>query len=798
MRKIINVFFLFCLFCNVNGLFAQDKSVIDSLLSKMTLREKIAQLYIIDFTSTHNPKLKLEQERLVQKEKVGGVITMRDKSRPAIERLNKLNRLAPIPLLVTIDGEWGVSMRYTDMQQFPRQMQLGALPNDSLVYAMGNAIGEECKKLNIHVNYAPSVDINNNSNNPVINTRSFGEDKQKVTAFGVALMKGMKDAGVAGSAKHFPGHGDTDVDSHKGLPVLNFSKERLDSLELYPFKQLIANGVDMVMVAHLDIPILDKGRPASISKKIITDILRGEMGYKGIIITDALNMDGVAKFSGIEKANIPLEAYKAGVDIMLMPQDVANTIDIIENEFKAGKLDEQDLNERVKRVLLLKESLGLFDPSYNPIISTYGFPDKLITDKNNNLINDIARNSMVLITNKDSILPLNNLQEKNIGYLGIRGDVNGKEFATTLMNYANIDTIILRTPVTMQALEKAKAKFKNKDLIITGFHITDARPNKNFGIDDNQIKFITSWAENTSMIGVYHGSPYAIDKIDGIDKFMAFLIAHSNTPANNFISAQTIFGGAKSLGVMPVSAGWLKHGESILLNNQVRLGYDNLPDKKNKKEDFNVNGGVVKGNLAYADTIVVLSESSNLFTILPFIAKMYCDGKLTMSSTLGEYINILKPQHKNIIISDIISQRSGLPMLSQDFIYNLDNIQNLVINNRPLPEFSNANMYYLFLLAGFSFPDFDKEILESARNIFYTNEMFNTFITEDGNITTTLGDLSKFIYMLHNNGNYGGNVVMNPCEAKFINDILLYYSYNNDLIIFENKDNKTIQFRKVK
>ncbi len=771
-------------------------NVSDSILSKMSLREKIAQLYIISFNSTNSQKIKIEQERLVQKEKIGGLITMKDKVRPAVERLNRLNRLSSTPLLISIDGEWGASMRYSELQQFPRQMQMGAMQNDSLAYQAGYAIGKECRELNIHVNYAPSVDINNNPNNPVINTRSYGENRDKVADYALSFLKGMRAAGVAGSAKHFPGHGDTDVDSHKGLPELNFSKERLDSLELIPFKKMIENGVDMVMVAHLSIPIIDRGRPASISHKVVTELLRNELGFDGIIITDALNMDAVAKYSGIAKNRIPLEAYKAGVDIILMPEDVESSIGIIEEEFKAGKLDVADLDKRVKRVLNLKFKLGLFEKDYNPIVSTYGLPEKLINLDNATVINDISRNSMLLVKNMDSILPIKNLNDKNIGYLGLRGNINGKEFASTLLNYTNLDTFIIPTPVKLSQLERAKAKFKDKDLVIVAYHVTDARPHKNFDIDDQQMEFITSWAKDMPIVVVYHGSPYAIEKINNIDNFKAFLIAHSNTPANNFISAQTLFGGAKAVGVMPVSAAWLNAGESLLLDKQVRLGYDFLPNNKVMKSDFRVENGIVKGNTRFGDTTIVLSETAYVFTILPFIADMVCSGKLAMNSYLMDYMDISNNQHKNLRIDDIVSHRSGLPKLSDDFVYTQESIQNLQINFHPFPEFSDANLYYLYALAGFSYPEADKEIIEGARNLFYKNEMFDSSISEDGEVKTTLKDLSKFIFMLHNGGEYGGNRVMKPCEARFINDILLYYSHNNSLTIFENRDNGNILFRK--
>ena len=285
---------------------------------------------------------------------------MDDALNPAVDRVNQLHRMAEIPLLVTIDGEWGASMRYPELHAFPRQMQLGALTDESLIYEMGYAVGKECRDLNIHVNFAPDVDINNNAENPVINSRSFGENRDIVARYGAAYMEGMRDAGVCGSAKHFPGHGDTNADSHKTLPVLPFSRERLDSLELYPFRYLIDKNVGMVMVGHLEVPVLDSsGTPASISRPIITGVLKEQLGYDGIVITDALNMNGVS--NRMEKKFVPLEAFKAGVDILLMPEDVEASITEIEKAVKRGNVSIADLNEKVRKMLRLKAEAGLFD-----------------------------------------------------------------------------------------------------------------------------------------------------------------------------------------------------------------------------------------------------------------------------------------------------------------------------------------------------------------------------------------------------------------------------------------------------
>src|SRR3989339_135849 len=265
---------------------SRDSRVVEDLLKRMTTREKIAQLFIVSFSSDTSDRSTIEAIEMVKTERVGGVILMNSTLTPAVKMINYLQSLSKIPLLVTIDGEWGAAMRFDSIVSFPRQMQLGALPSDSLVYRMGVAIGTQARRVGVDVNFAPTVDINNNPSNPVINTRSFGQDAQIVANYGVAYMRGMKDAGVMGSAKHFPGHGDTEVDSHNALPLLTFPRSRIDSLELYPFKVLIEAGVDMVMAGHLQIPSLDSsGRPSSISKSIISDLLRRDLEYNGIIIT---------------------------------------------------------------------------------------------------------------------------------------------------------------------------------------------------------------------------------------------------------------------------------------------------------------------------------------------------------------------------------------------------------------------------------------------------------------------------------------------------------------------------------
>lgn len=546
----------------------------DSVLKTLSLREKIAQIIIIAYQTKDSPQLKRLQNRLIKDEGIGGVIIMNDPLDGAIKRLNEFHGMAKTPLLVTIDGEWGVSMRFDEVPVFPRQMQLGALSSDSLVYEVGKALGEECNKLNIHVNFAPDIDINNNINNPVINTRSFGEDREKVAKYGIALNRGMASMNVAGSAKHFPGHGDTDVDSHKGLPVLNFTKSRLDSLELYPFRQLIADKVDMVMVGHLEVRALDKtGTISSISRKIITDLLRNEYGYDGIICTDALGMDGVAKASGMDQANVALAAYKAGVDILLMPEDVENTLNLISKKIKRGELKEEELDSKVMKMLMLKARCGMFNESYRPFVTSYRLAEKMQSKQNDSLIREIGERSVTLLSNRDNLLPLGNLHNKKVGVVAFGSKEKNSLFNNYIQHYVAADSALLDSKATVKEIEAAKDAMGKKDIIIFAFNNTDSRPYKNYGIDTAQFEIITRWAAEQPSVAAYMGSPYAYSKIAGADKFNAFIVGYQSIDANNLATVESIFGAIPTVGVLPVSTGELKVGQSVILKNATRPAY---------------------------------------------------------------------------------------------------------------------------------------------------------------------------------------------------------------------------------
>ena len=530
---------------------------VDSVFRKLSTREKIAQIMVIDFTSEDSEKMQKIQKRLVKKEKIGGIIPLGEKSYSgAIARMNQLNKWAKIPMLVTLDAEWGASMRWNEVLSYPHFMQLAALSSDSLIYVMGKSIAAECRALKIQVNYSPVVDINNNPHKFIVNFRTFGEDKEKVAKYASAMMKGMRDGGVAGSAKHFPGHGETNVDSHLALPLLPFSEERLDSLELYPFKRLIADGVDMVMVGHMNVPAFDpSGTPSSISYPIVTGLLREKLGFEGIIITDALNMHGVSKDSGLEKKDIPLAAYKAGVDILLMPEDVQESISVIEKALRNGEITMESLDMRVKKMLALKARLGVLDKGYDPIARTDAID--CLKEEKLALVNKLSEETMTLVFNDNSSgfgVPVSTAGKK-VAYVGFRNPEVGADFAAVASEYGNLDTLLLGNDASLEDLKVAKEKVKGYDLVIFGFNKTLQQVYRNFDLVDEQVKFITDWAAEQPMIAVYLGSPYALTKMPDHKNFKAYVLGYNDTKANARAAAKVVFGAIKAKGVLPVTAG---------------------------------------------------------------------------------------------------------------------------------------------------------------------------------------------------------------------------------------------------
>ena len=538
----------------------------ESVLRKLSTREKIAQLFCFAYGDFQKGK-DLEIRMKAVRDGAGGIIIDDGDIEATSRQLNAFMDNAKVPLFIALDGEWGVGMRYYSVPSFPRQMQLGALSDESLVYRMGELIGRECRDFGFNVNFAPVVDINNNPGNPVINTRSFGEDRDKVARFSTAYMLGMQSAGVAGSSKHFPGHGDTNVDSHKGLPVIEFGRDRLDSLELYPFRKHIEAGVDMIMVGHLSVPALDPtGTPSSISKPMLTGLLREEMGFNGVIVTDALTMKGLVNGSDLTQDEIPLASFMAGSDMLLMPKDMNASMKIIRKALRNGVITMEQLDEKVLRILTLKARLGLFD--HDNRISLQDIQTRGIRKENLALMDEIAEKTMTLVGGIPAkamggqrtvyLAYMDTTAKEGTfegvgGYPGLNPEKTAEVFLETLREYGG-SVEFMKFDGTPEQLESVRSY----DRIIVGYHNYNIRKQNVYDIPEEVMDFMYSLPEDR-LTSVYFGNPYILDRIDW-RRLGSFIIAYQNTTFNAKAAAKVVQNVIPAQGVLPVSAGGLPCG----------------------------------------------------------------------------------------------------------------------------------------------------------------------------------------------------------------------------------------------
>jgi beta-glucosidase-like glycosyl hydrolase len=465
----------------------------DSVFKSLNEDEKIAQLMVIRAHSNLGADHVAKVVNDIQKYNVGALCFFQGGPIRQADLTNYYQSIAKTPLMITIDGEWGLGMRLDSVTKFPYQLTLGSLDNENLIYRMGLAVGDQCKRLGVHVNYAPVVDINNNPNNPVIGYRSFGEDKEKVSRFGVAYMKGMQDAGIMACAKHFPGHGDVDVDSHLDLPVINKSMAELDSMELVPFKAVFAAGIGSVMIAHLYIPAIDNtaNRATSISKNNVTDLLKKDMGYTGLTFTDALEMKGVAKY--FPGGTIAVEALIAGNDMLCLPASVPETIEAVKKAIAEKRLSWEEIDEKVKKVLLSKYNLGL---NQARVIDTNNLLEDL-NAKTDAIRKEVAEHSITLLTEARftasrtdyAELPITD-KKKKIAYIGI-GTTELNDFGKRLHADLDANTFLFSYKDNQEKADeilKEVQKDGKYDVIVIGIHNYALRPADNFGLSPIAIK----------------------------------------------------------------------------------------------------------------------------------------------------------------------------------------------------------------------------------------------------------------------------------------------------------------------
>jgi len=547
---------------------AQQKWV-DSIYSNMTIEQKVGQLYMVQVFSNQDEKTKNTIVKLIKEQHIGGLIYSKGGPIRQAKLNNELQAISKIPLLIGMDAEWGLSMRLDSTYAFPWNMTLGAIKNNALIEKVGYQIGEHCKRLGVHFNFAPVVDINTNPKNPIIGNRSFGEDRDNVTEKALAFMKGMQNAGVLATAKHFPGHGDTETDSHKTLPTINFTEKHIDSVELYPYKTLIKKGLSSVMVAHLNVPSLESRSdfPSSLSKNIVTNILKEKLSFKGLIFTDALNMKGASNFN--ESGEIDLAAFKAGNDVLLISEDVSKGISKIITAYTEGEITEERLAHSVKKILMAKYKVGLHN--YKPI-GTYNLVEDLNRLEDDLLYEELIENAITVVKNKATLLPLLKLETKKIAYVKLGND-DGSIFLNELKKYTKIHE------VKADKLDELINKLNNYNTVIVGFHKSNANPWKSYKFSNKELTWLYEIARTNTVILNIFAKPYALLDLKTIENFESIMLSYQNSKIAQEKAAQLIFGAIPAMGVLPVSVGNnLNVGYGIHFTSANRLSYG-LPER---------------------------------------------------------------------------------------------------------------------------------------------------------------------------------------------------------------------------
>ena len=660
-----------------------QESWVDSTYTSLTLEEKIGQLFMVMAFSEQGEKHFDKISKNILEDNIGGVIFSLGGPHGQTEWLNKFQKKSKVPLLIGMDAEWGVAMRLDSVQAFPWNMTLGAIQNDVLVKDIGHRIGEQAKRLGIHINFAPSVDINTNPKNPIIGNRSFGEDKQNVARKGIAFMQGMHEAGILSSAKHFPGHGDTATDSHLGLPSINFSMERIEEVELYPFKEIINAGVSSVMVAHLDIPAIDAGIPSSLSQKTVQTLLQDSLQFKGLIITDALNMKGASGIS--PKYGIDVSAFLAGNDILLIPNDVSVAIKKMKRAFKAKKITEQRLAHSVKKILKAKYLVGL---NNNKEISSEFLSDNLNTNKDDYLIAKAMQAAITVVQNKNNVLPLE--KTTTYGYLKL-GDDTGLDFRNSLSKEIKLHRV-------NESLSNSEiiSNLKDYEKIIIGFHRSNDNPWKASSFSKKEIQLISELVKSHTIILDVFVKPYALSKINTLEGIDGLVVSYQNNIPAQIASADILLGDRKATGKLPVSiSSSFPVGMGIELNGPTKIG-KGTPESVgidsnllNRIDDLALiaidslmtpgmqilvaRHGKVVFNKSYGfhtyekkkpvtnTDLYDLASLTKVLATLPLVMKEVDQGKLTLETRLGDLNEEWKQSNKaDISIQDMLSHYARL------------------------------------------------------------------------------------------------------------------------------------------
>ena len=660
----------------------------DSVLTTLTLEEKIGQLFMVSAYSNKDEAHFAEVESYIQKYKLGGLIFMQGTAEMQVKLNNRFQNASRIPLMIGFDGEWGLSMRLQNTILYPRQLLLGAIQNDLLIYEMGREFARQMKRVGIHVNFAPVVDVNNNPQNPVINDRSFGDNTSNVIKKSIMYMRGLQDGGVLACAKHFPGHGDTDTDSHYDLPVIKHSRERLEQVELKPFRAMAQNGVGSMMVAHLSIPALDNtpNLPSTLSPKVVKEILRDDMNYQGLLFTDAMNMKGVNKYFPSGPAEV--KAILAGNDIMLFSDKVPQAIEGVMKAIQEGVIDSTILDDKVRRILMAKYWMGL--SSYTPL-SEQKVMEEVETAYSQYLNEKLTAAAVTVVSNESGIIPLGDVSRYSIASVNI-GSYKSTPFTDMLDKYGPITHYFIPKDASPLEFDELLAKLQPNNVVICAVQDMSRFASKQFGLSDQSIRFIKKLEGEKTVITVLFNTPYSLNKFGSLKNG---IIAYSEDAGAQSAAAQIIFGGKEAAGVLPVSAGNYPRGEGQCTNGRLRLSYAHplsmgISPERLSGIDKIVKEGIQMGAMpgcqvlvAYKGTVIYEKSfgkpayestqsvrNSDLYDIAsitkvastaPVLMTLYEKGFLKPEKSLGDYLAFRKDCNKqNLLVKDVLSHQAGL------------------------------------------------------------------------------------------------------------------------------------------
>ena len=707
----------------------------DSVLNTLTIKECIAQTMMVPaWSNKGNDHIKVVEELIVN-HKVGGIIFFQGDPLTQAYQTNYYQQNSKVPLLIGIDGEWGPAMRLSNMERFPYQMTMGAMENDYALYQMGLSMGEQCKRLGVHINFAPVVDINTNENNPIIGFRSFGDKKEAVGHKAGMIMKGLQASGIMACAKHFPGHGDTEFDSHLGLPTLSHSKQRFNDVELAPFRKIIDEGVQSIMVAHLSIPSLEAKTkvPSSLSPKVVNTLLKEDMGFKGLVITDALNMGGVKK--SYQPGYAELEAIKAGNDILCFPENVPKAINLIYQAILNNKLDSNIIREKARKVLYFKQQAGLDKQVY---VETRNVVRDLEVLYPKEMVEKVATATITIARDNNHLLPLDT-QTKKRTVLWQIGNSTKPAWSESIGTYEKVKTVFTSKGAGWKEFQSKIIYIQNNfDRVILSVHDQPAWGEYSRKLPSNVYMAINKLDKFMPTIPVLFGQPYVLS---GLQNVKCAMVAYEELPSFYSSAAKILFGQESATGVLPVSVGQTyKSGFGVLTHTKTALLPRSTWKEEGFKRDFyeqiqkvldycvNIqaapggqvlvikNGKIVYdkpfGQLFYDSSAKV--NSNHLYDIASITKiasttlaamKLYEEGKLDLDARLVEYLPEAKNTNKaNIHIRNLLSHDAGLegwiPFYRQAVIDGgvfspvKDSIYNLQIsNNSFMPKSYQKEMW---------------------------------------------------------------------------------------------------------